>query len=100
MIIPALLSIVGPQTGGGPTGQTGSVRRRSAALGTELKQQGDSACPTTAARLLRSRRYSPRIDVKRFTGPGHPDRDRQFQDIRDWIDIFEELGRPIISVDG
>jgi Rhodopirellula transposase DDE domain len=52
------------------------------------------------ARLLRSQDDSPRIHAQRCTGPDHPDRDRQFQTIREWIDIFEELGLPIISVDG
>jgi len=81
-------------------GQTRFVRRSLAALSTELRRQGYSACPTTVARLLRSQHFSPRINVKRFTGPDHPDRDRQFVNIREWIDIFEELGLPIISVDG
>jgi hypothetical protein len=49
---------------------------------------------------LRGQSYSPRINVKRFTGPDHPDRDRQFVNIQDWIDIFTESGLPIISVDG
>ena len=70
------------------------------ALSTELAGQGYSACPTTVARLLRTQAYSPRINVKRFTGPDHPDRDRQFLNIQEWIAIFEELGLPIISVDG
>jgi Rhodopirellula transposase DDE domain len=81
-------------------GQTKFVRPSLQALSTELGQRGYSACPTTVARLLRSQHYSPRINAKRFTGPNHPDRDRQFQNIREWIDIFEGLGLPIISVDG
>ena len=81
-------------------GQTRFVRRSLAALSAELRQQGYAACPTTVARLLRSQHFSPRINVKRFTGPAHPDRDRQFVNIREWIDIFEGLDLPIISVDG
>ena len=81
-------------------GQTKFVRRSLQALSTELAGQGYSACPTTVARLLRTQAYSPRINVKRFTGPDHPDRDRQFLNIQEWIAIFEELGLPIISVDG
>ena len=52
------------------------------------------------ARLLRDQGYSPRINVKRFTGPDHPDRDRQFLNIQEWIGVFTELGQPILSVDG
>src|SRR6185437_12316790 len=100
LIVPALLGIVGPLTGGDPMGKTKFVRPSLAALSTDLRRQGYSACPTTVARLLRTQRYSPRINAKRFTGPDHPDRDRQFVNIRDWIAIFEGLGQPIISVDG
>lgn len=94
------MSIVGPLTGGDPMGKTKFVRPSLAALGMELRRRCHSACPTTVGRLLRAQRYSPRINAKRFTGPDHPDRDRQFVNIRDWIGIFEELGQPIISVDG
>jgi Rhodopirellula transposase DDE domain len=80
-------------------GQTKFVRPSLLALSTELGQQGYSACPTTVARLLRSLDYSPRINVKRFTGPDHPDRDRQFRNIEEWVALFEDLGQPIISVD-
>jgi len=94
------VTVVGPQTGGDPMGRTKFVRRSLAALSTELGGQGYPACPTTVARLLRAQGYSTRINAKRFTGPDHPDRDRQFVNIREWIDIFEGLGQPIISVDG
>jgi len=94
------LSIVVPQTGGDPMGETKFVRPSLQTLGTELGTLGFSACPTTVARLLRGQAYSPRINAKRFTGPDHPDRDRQFVNIQEWIDIFTELGLPIISVDG
>lgn len=81
-------------------GQTKFTRPSLEALSTQLAGQGYNACPTTVARLLRDQDYSPRINVKRFTGPDHPDRDRQFINIREWIDIFRELRLPIISVDG
>ena len=81
-------------------GQTKFVRRSLATLSTELQERGYPACPTTVRRLLRAQDYSTRVNRKRFTGPNHPDRDRQFRNIQDWIAIFEELGQPIISVDG
>jgi len=80
-------------------GRAKFVRRSLSALSTGLEQKGYPACPTTVARLLRGQNYSPRINAKRFTGPDHPDRDRQFVNIQDWIAIFKELGQPIISVD-
>ena len=81
-------------------GRTKFVRPSLQKLSTQLGQQGYSACPTTVARLLRTQDYSPRINAKRFTGPDHPDRDRQFRNILDWIAIFRALSLPIISVDG
>jgi len=80
-------------------GETKFVRPSLQALGIALDQRGFSACPMTVARLLRGMDYSPRINVKRFTGPDHPDRDLQFRNIEDWIAIFERSGQPIISVD-
>jgi hypothetical protein len=80
-------------------GRTKFVRPSLRALSGELGRRGYSACPTTVGRLLRSLDYSPRVNAKRFTGPDHPDRDRQFRNIEDWVAIFTELGQPIISVD-
>jgi hypothetical protein len=94
------LSVVEPRTGGDPMGRTKVVRRSLRTLAAELAAQGFSICATTVARLLRRQGYSPRINVKRFTGADHPDRDRQFLNIQEWIDIFTELGQPILSVDG
>ena len=62
-------------------GRTKFVRRSLATLSTELQGQGYPACPTTVARLLRAHDYSTQINAKRFTGPDHPDRDRQFQNM-------------------
>jgi Rhodopirellula transposase DDE domain len=81
-------------------GETKFVRRSLQTLATELSLRGYSTCPTTVARLLRAQDYSPRINIKRFTGPDHPDRDRQFVNIQEWIDLFTKLEQPIISVDG
>jgi hypothetical protein len=81
-------------------GQTKFVRRSLGTLSTELRERGDHAGPTTVGRLLRAQDYSTRINRKRFTGPRHPERDRQFRNIQEWIAIFEALGPPIISVDG
>jgi hypothetical protein len=81
-------------------GRSRFVRRSLRALAQELADLGHPACPTTVGRLLRAEGYSPRINVKRFTGPDHPDRDRQFHNIAEWVAVFEELGLPILSVDG
>lgn len=54
------------------------VRRSLQHLSAELADLGHAACPATVADLLRELDYRPRVNVKRFTGPYHPDRDRQF----------------------
>jgi hypothetical protein len=51
------------------------------------------------ARLLRQQNISPRVHVKRFTGPPHPDRDRQFRHIAQRVRDFAGTGDPRISVD-
>lgn len=79
--------------------RTKSVRRSLPAIATDLRPLGYDLCPTTIGRLLRGQHYSLRVNRKRFTGPDHPERDRQFRNIEEWIAIFEELGQPIISVD-
>jgi hypothetical protein len=80
-------------------GPTKFVRRSLVAIGADLERLGHDLCPSTIARLLRAQDYSLRVNRKRFTGPDHPERDRQFRNIEDWITIFRELGQPIISVD-
>src|SRR5215207_1248153 len=80
--------------------QTKFVRPSLDTVSADLEHEGFPASPTTVARLLRGLDYSPRINAKRFTGPDHPDRDRQFHYIRTEVDRFREEGLPILSVDG
>ena len=49
------------------------------------------------ARLLRDQKYNLRVNVKRLTGPPHPDRDRQFRHIREKIDEFRAEGWPVLG---
>lgn len=80
-------------------GPTRFVRRSLSAIGSDLEPLGYDLCPATIGRLLRERDYSLRVNHKRFTGPDHAERDRQFRNIDEWIAIFEGLGQPILSVD-
>lgn len=50
-------------------------------------------------RLLHKLGFSLRVNRKRFTGPPHPDRDRQFRYIQQQKKEFERSGDPRISVD-
>jgi len=53
----------------------------------------------TVGRLLRKLGYSLRANVKRLSGPPHPDRDRQFRYIQRQKRRFAKNGLPAISVD-
>lgn len=56
-------------------------------------------CHRTVGRLLNKAGYSLRANVKRLTGPPHPDRDRQFRFVRKMRSLYQRCGAPVISVD-
>lgn len=87
--------MVEDETGGEPTGNHRFVRSSLRSLAERLGQ----GSPTTVGRLLRGLGFSPRVNVKRFTGPPHPDRDKQFQYLRGQRQKFQKAGCPTISVD-
>jgi hypothetical protein len=66
----------------------------------ELATLGHAACPDTVADLLDEMGYRLRVNVKRLSGPYHPERDEQFGHIQSFIELFREQGWPILSVDG
>ncbi|OWK38183.1 hypothetical protein FRUB_04381 [Fimbriiglobus ruber] len=68
-------------------------------LGQLLAQRGHAIDPKTVRRLLHKLKYSLKANRKRFTGPPHPDRDRQFRYIAHQKRRFLKAGRPVISVD-
>jgi len=57
------------------------------------------ASHTTMGRLLRKLKFSLKTNVKRLTGPAHPDRDRQFRWIKKVRALFLRHGAPVISTD-
>ncbi|AMV24052.1 Rhodopirellula transposase [Gemmata sp. SH-PL17] len=75
------------------------VRASLRSLSDALHRLGHPASPPTVARLLRDQKYNLRVNVKRLTGPPHPDRDRQFRHIREKIAEFRAEGWPVLSVD-
>jgi hypothetical protein len=75
------------------------VRRSLRALSNELGRGGHFASPTTVANLLGDLEYNLHVNVKRFTGPPHPDRNRQFLFVEEKIAEFRAEGWPILSVD-
>ena len=75
------------------------ARRSLRTLSGELAGLGHAAGPDTVARLLRGLGYRLRVNVKRLSGPYHPDRDAQFTCIEALVAAFREEGLPILSVD-
>lgn len=75
------------------------VRRSLQYFSDALAERGHAACPTTVAELLGDLDYRLRVNVKRLTGPYHPDRDKQFRYLGSLVDVFREEGWPILSVD-
>jgi hypothetical protein len=93
------MNLVDKDTGGDPMNTTKYTRRSLRQLADELADLGHGASPTTVANLLRERDYALHVNVKRFTGPAHAERDAQFHYIHEWIDLFADASLPIISVD-
>lgn len=75
------------------------VRASLQSLSDDLHRLGHPASTATVAHLLRDQKYNLRVNVKRLTGPPHPDRDRQFRHIEAQIEAFRAEGWPIVSVD-
>jgi Rhodopirellula transposase DDE domain len=75
------------------------VRLSLARLQELLAQRGHHLDPHTIRRLLADLGYSLKANRKRFTGPPHPDRDRQFRYISRLKKRFSRAGWPVISVD-
>ena len=75
------------------------ARRSLQTLSDDLADLGHQACPSTVASLLHDLGYNLHVNVKRFTGPRHPDRDHQFRYIQAMTEEFRAEGLPILSVD-
>jgi hypothetical protein len=94
-----LLALLVDETGGDPMKKQKWVRLSLDRLSELLAEQGHAIDPKTVRRLLRKLDYSLRANRKRFTGPPHPDRDRQFRYIARQRQRFLKAGWPVISVD-
>jgi hypothetical protein len=91
-----LKRLVEEETGGNPMTQEKWVRSSLRHLEEKLDKK---VSHTTIGRLLREMDYSLKVNVKRLTGPAHPDREAQFQHIQTQKETFLQAGFPVISVD-
>ncbi len=91
--------MVEEQAGGDPSNSRQWVRRSLRKLAQDLRRRGHAVSAMTVARLLREHNYGLKGQRKNFSGPRHPDRDRQFRQIARLKRRFLRLGWPVISVD-
>ena len=89
-----MIKLVEPVTGGSPVTGRKFVRLSLSELGRRLAHSAK-----TVRRLLAKLGFALRVNVKRFTGPPHPDRDQQFQYLREQRETFLAAGDPVLSVD-
>ncbi len=75
------------------------ARRSLRHLSQDLSRIDHQACPNTVGRLLRKQDVSPKANRKGYTGPSHPDRNQQFQNIQQQREKFTDAGLPILSID-
>src|SRR5438128_1789691 len=94
-----LLELLEDHTGGDPMTKQRWVRLSLKHLKRLLRARGYTVATATIRRLLRKWKFSLRGNRKRFTGPPHKDRDRQFRYIAQQKKRFLRAGCPVISVD-
>lgn len=95
----ALEALIEGQTAGDPEGRGRWVRTSLRGLKAALVQQGYRVSHQTVARLLADRDFALRVNAKRKSGPPHPDRNEQFEQLGAQVEAFRAAGQPVISVD-
>lgn len=98
-ILDDLESLVEPTTRGDPESPLRWTCKSVNKLAEQLQNMGHEVCPKTVYNLLRSMDYSLQSNRKTQEGCDHPDRDKQFQHIAQTLTHFQQLHRPVISVD-
>ncbi len=87
------------EAGGDPMSAQKWIRSSLRKLKQMLHDRGYSLSIMTMRRLLQAFDYSWQANCKRFTGPPHPARDRQFRYIARVKKLFLDAGYPVNSVD-
>jgi hypothetical protein len=98
-LLPALETLVDPETRGDPMSPLRWTCKSAAKLAAELQALGHAVSERTVNRLLHVLGYSLQGNRKTIEGKGHPDRDAQFQYINRRVKAFQRQGQPVVSVD-
>jgi hypothetical protein len=99
-LVEDLLGLIEPETAGSPMNQERWTRSSLGKLKDKLSQIGHQLSKPTISRLVKKAGYSLKSNEKQQeAGSEHPDRDVQFEYIKDKREEFRRAGEPIISVD-
>lgn len=99
MVEAKLSKLVEDEVAGDPMSQRKWIRRSLRKLSQLLDEQETKLGRTTIRRLLKKMKYGLKGNNKRFTGPAHPERDKQMRYIRRVTKLYLAKGHPVISVD-
>ena len=96
----AFLKVLSQHTAGSPMDETvkwTNLTRHE--IADWLKVGGVDISVTVVDQLLKRHHYRKRKAQKRLSTNEHPSRNEQFENIEQLIEIYEELGNPVISMD-
>ena len=98
-LIESLDYLVEPTTRGDPESSLRWSCKSVSKLTAELQQRGHRVSAKTVYTLLKSMDYSLQSNRKTREGKDHPDRDAQFEHIATTVTKFQQMHRPVISID-
>lgn len=98
-LLKALDELVEPTARGDPTSPLRWTCKSTRKLASELRVQGFSISHTKVGHLLKKLGYSLQSTRKRYEGNSHPDRNAQFEYIKQQVQAFQSKNQPVISVD-
>jgi len=94
-----LLDIVSPHTAGDPMSDRKWLNCHLADIQDRLDEQDHGVSLPVISRLLKQHDYRLRANMKERASKQHPDRNRQFEYIREQRAEHQAVGQPVISVD-
>lgn len=95
----ALEHLVAPLTRGDPMSPLRWTCLSTSQLAQALSERGHPVSPRSVGRLLNAADYSLQGNRKTQEGKSHPDRNAQFEHINATVQVFQDRGQPVISVD-
>jgi hypothetical protein len=98
-IVAALEALVEPTARGDPQSPLRWTCKSTRRLAKELTRQGHRISHTKVAQLLEGLGYSLQGTRKTKEGAAHPDRNAQFEYLKEQVQAFQRRGQPVVSVD-